>query len=344
MNQNRRDLLAQALMASAGLPLSSRPGTAADAPIEGGLPSVFDEETYRFWTKEIRSPSLQNLKQLRGGAIRAPTFIYHDAASGFRRSENIDDSHFPKSGNVKIRIRVLRFRPSTATAAALKDTQSGSLRVDVKQTAPLPSLQEALAWTATAAFVPKSGGSLPDLKDLSFDPGDSWGSLTQIPLSNGSGFWSWNFFVKRPRGVWGNFIEIFRKADKVVFPLLSLPGIATTALGSLDQLFGYLQASGSSQWIFQSQDSAVYATQEGKSFVGSGLPLRTGHYVILPDNADQISTFGDAAGNLDIQGGYLVSKGADQFKWEANAAVQIPTVDYILIHVNVDPGALTSQP
>jgi hypothetical protein len=270
MTTERRDFL-KTVSLSASFPLIA-------SLVEGTFPHEavaqsedFDQETYDFWASQVRDPSLKFSKGLSAKTSTFhPEFIYFDPSSGFQRSSKIDDSKFPQNGNVNISMQVERFRPSQASTQLFSRAQSGSLRVDFKQTVPLPSLEEALAWIAMAALVPKSANQLPDLKDLSFDPGQSWGQLTQIPLTNGLGFWSWNFFLKKPEGFWGTLIDIFRVAGKTVFPLLSLPGIATTALTAVDKMLGVVQAKGHSDWLFQSQDGPVYATQEGKSKIGYG--------------------------------------------------------------------------
>lgn len=344
MMQLRRDFLKSVTSSVAGLPLLVSPLEDA-APRDGLAQSQeLDQATYNFWASQVREPYDRFVKGLSAkGATFHPEFIFYDPKTDFQRSSNIDDSKFPKNGNVNVAMQVERFRPSQASANLFRNIQSGSLRVDFKQTARLPSLQEALAWTAMAALVPKSGNQLPDLKNLSFDPGQGWGQLTQIPLTNGLGFWSWNFFLKKPQGFWGTFIDIFRKANQVVFPLLSLPGITTTALNAVDKMLGVVQAKGESTWLFKSEDSPVYATLEGKSKIGSGLPLTTGNYVVIPDNKDQLAAFGDASKNLEIQGGYLVEKNTDQFHWESNAATQIPTVDYLLLRVSVNQQSATTD-
>jgi hypothetical protein len=297
-----------------------------------------DQTAHDFWANQAGAPYDKFMKGLNArGATFSPTFIFVDPVKGFQRSENLDTSDLPKNGSVNVSIQVQRFRPSQSMAQQFTNAPSGSLRVDVKQTTPLPNIGEALAWTAMAAVVPKAGNQLPSLSNLTFDPGQSWGQLTQIPLTNGLGFWNWNFFLQKPQGFWGELINIFRVADKAVFPLLGLPGIAISALSSVNNLLGLVQAKQQPNWIFKSQDSPVYATQEAKDKIGFGLPLKSGQYIVLPADPNQLHEFGVGANNLELQGGYLVTKGTGQFDWESNATQQVPTVSYMIVDVKVSP-------
>lgn len=333
---NRREFL----LSSAGV--ASVPALAAlmAEPLSAALlaqaPSAaFDAETLAFWTSEVRKSSEAFAKKvhLQGGPTYQPEFVFYDPALGFLASEEIKDSGLPKSGAMNVAVRVQRFRPSVKGKELFENVQSGSLRVDVKQTQPMPGLLEALAWSAVGAFVPTSAGKLPDLQNLTFNPGEAWGTLQQIPLTNGLGFWSWNLFLQRKQGLWGQLINIFRQGNKVVFPLLGLPAIATTALTAVDKILGWIQANEKSDWLFKSVDTPVFATQEGKTAIGQGLPLRTGQYVIVP--RDQLSTFGAARKNLELRDGYVVAKGTDAFDLPRNATQQITDVDYLSLYVQV---------
>lgn len=339
MSSNRREFLTSS---SASLGSVSVLGSLLLPPFSPGaaqsLPESLDSATLAFWTSEVRKPSDAFARglHLQGGPAFQPEFVYYDPAHGFQAPGMIDDTGFPAKGSVNVSVRVARFRPSAKSKAIFENVQGGSLRVDLKQTAPMPGLAEALAWTAVAALVPNSEGKLPDLKDLSFDPGESWGKLQQTPLTNGLGFWSWNFFLKRKDSLWGQFVNLFRQASKAVVPLLGLPAIAATALAGVDKILGWIQANGKSDWLFQSVDSPVYATQEGKAAIGQGLPLKTGQYLVIP--RDQLSLFGAARANLELRDGYLVRKGTDPFDWPKQAAREIADVDYLSLYVQVRPS------
>jgi hypothetical protein len=300
-------------------------------------PFSVDQSVINFWISDVRKPS-ENFAHgivAMGGPAYQPAFVRYKSAGQFEASSQIDSNAIPDKGQVNIKLHVERFRPSTASKNLFANTQSGSLRLDLKQTSPLPELPEALAWTAVAAFLPKANSSqFGDLKDLTFDPGVSWGQLQQVPLTNGLGFWSWNFFLKPKDSFLGKMMTLFRQANTAVFPLLGLPGMALTALRAVDKLMGYLQARDQSNWLFKSVDTPIVATKEGMQRLGQGgIVLKTGHYLIIPQ--DQLAIFGAVRQNLDLQDGYLVKTGTDAFQLAANASTQIPDVDYLSVYVDV---------
>lgn len=117
--------------------------------------------------------------------------------------------------------------------------------------------------------------------------------------------------------------------------MLGLPAIGLTALSAVDKLVVYLQAHGEYNWLFKSVDSPVFATKEGQKAIGEGLPLKTGHYLVMPQ--DHLADFGKARKDLDLIDGYLVPKNTDPFQVVAAAPSQIPAVDYISIYLEVTP-------
>ena len=333
---DRRGFLATTSVLLGGLPFIKGAELAALGASDQ-QPAEVDQSVINFWTNEVRRPS-ENLAHgvtAMGGPAYQPAFVRYKAAGQFDASSQIDGSDLPSSGQVNIKLHVERFRPSTSSKNLFANAQSGSLRLDVKQTTPLPDLPEALAWTAVAAFLPKANSTqFGDLKDLTFDPGVSWGQLQQVPLTNGLGFWSWNFFLKPKDSLLGKMMALFRQADSVVFPLLGLPGMALTALNAVDKLIGYLQARDQSNWLFKSVDTPIVATKQGQQSLGQGgIILKTGHYLIIPQ--DQLATFGGVRQTLDLQDGYLVKTGTDSFQLATNAATQIPDVDYLSVYVDV---------
>lgn len=243
MSKNRRDFLKHSARSASGLPLLA-------ALTSLGLPSSllaqqtarqeeeFDQATFDFWTSQVRKPSEDFLTKgiVTKAASDTPEFVYYDPKGVFYPASDIPIKNLPDKGGVRVSFRVQGFRPSNTNIDQFNNLQSGSLRVDVKQTEPLPSLAEVLAWSAVAALVPKADGKLPALQDLEFRPGESWGRLQEIPLTNGLGFWSWNFFLKKKESVWGKLMKAFRVANKTVFPLLGFPAIAVTALTAVDRV------------------------------------------------------------------------------------------------------------
>jgi hypothetical protein len=348
MPNSRRDFLKYSTLTASTLPLlfpalSDLDEDTIDALLmrqrgQSSAQDKVDKQTLDFWISKVRQPS----DDFANGLIPksnapfsdVPEFVYYDAKDGFKLAASLDESTLPDKGSVKIAFQVQGFRPSKANIDKFNDLRSGSLRVDVKQTAPLPGLAEALAWTAVAAMLPTAEGKLPALENLGFKPGESWGKLQQIPLTNGLGFWSWNFFLKKKESIWGKLMKAFDVANKQVFPPLGLPAIAVTALTAVDRFVGYLQAQDASNWIFKSVENAVYATKEAKDMVGNGIALRDGDYIVVPRN--QLSEFGKQASSMMMQRGYVVRKGTKDFDIYVNALNEIPAIDYISIKVRVE--------
>jgi len=339
---NRRQLLAATSVAAGSASVVELLTASGNALSAAGVGTQdIDVSVLNFWTREVRAPSeaFANKIAFAGGPVYQPAFVYYDESSAtgvFQAPGAIDDTKLPEKGSQDVQVRVQRVRPSTTSKVLFETSQNGSLRIDLKQTANMPGLAETLAWSAIAALVPDSEGKLPNIKDLTFDPGTSWGKLQKIPLTNGLGFWSWNFFLNKQNSIWGRFVDFFRSTTPV-FPLLGLPAIATTALTALDKVFGWWQATDKSDWLFKSVDSPVYATQEGKAALGTGgLPLKTGQYLVIP--RDQLADFGTARDNLELRDGYLVPHNTDPFNWPSSAMQQIPAVDYLSLHVQVTPS------
>jgi len=297
---------------------------------------IADPEAERFWKGDIRRPSQVYAAQrvAMAGPSHQPVFAYYDESAGrLVPQASIDPNDLPKDGTTNVSFRVIRFRPSTNTAKEYAQAESGTLRIDIKQTEPLAPLPEALAWTAIASLLKENGSTPPPLDQLTIDPGQKWGLLQKVPITNGLGFWSWNFFLKRRVTTWDRVMAFFRRVNREVVPLLGLPGIAVTALALLDEVFGRLQAESASTWLFKSVDTPVYTTQQGKSLIGSGLPLKTGIYVLVPSSA--LSELGKIASSVIIRDGYIVPRDAGDFDYIDAAARVMPAVDYMTVYVNV---------
>jgi len=324
--------------------------THSPAPANGQ--SAFDHSVFDFWTSTVRSPYEDFLEGVHTRAATPPqprdsTFVFPSkkglVPASVLSPDDIDG--FPTDGNKDISVHVERFRSSPADKAALSSLQTGTLRIDVKQVTPMLGLPEALAWTAMATLASRQRNQpVPSLDNVKFDPGTVWGQFQSIPLTNGLGFWSWNFFMKRREGFWGQLLDqLFKTLDTAqpLLPLLGLPGIAVSGLKYVDQVVGAIQAQGQSQWLFKGLDIAVCATKASFESAGANgarkLPLTTGSYVILPEDS-----VGQLDKNLVVQDGLLVPPNTDPLKIYDVAQTIIPNVSYMTISVSVSDSKAKS--
>jgi hypothetical protein len=318
---------------------------------QGTQSGLFDQGVFDFWTSKVRNPYQDYLDGVttRGGHPEPTdaTFVFPSnkglVPAGTLAPTDIDK--FPENGDMDISVHVERFRPSATDAAALVDLQTGTLRIDVKQVTPMVGLPEALSWTAMATLASRQKGQkIPSLDNVKFDPGTVWGQFQKVPLTEGLGFWSWNFFMKKREAFWGQLLDqLFKTLDvaQPLLPLLGLPGIAVSGLKYVDQIVGTIQAQGQSQWMFKGLDVAVCATN--KSFDDAGavgarkLILTNGTYVVLPENS--VSKLDK---DLVIQDGLLVPPKTPPLSIYDAAKSILPEVTYMTISVAVSPSASKS--
>lgn len=208
MSTNRRRFLqctslaglAPALALLSNEAVGQGPGAQSHANAASQAP--FDQSVFDFWTSKVRSPYEDFVAGVQSKGVITPqpkdsNFLFPSTSKGLvpagtLRTSDIDK--FPDDGDKDVTVHVERFRPSPADQAALANLQSGTLRIDVKQVTPLPGLPEALAWTAMATLASRDKkAKIPTLDNVKFDPGTLWGQFQKIPLTDGLGFWSWNF-------------------------------------------------------------------------------------------------------------------------------------------------------
>ena len=324
----------------------------AQEPQNGPPGTVFDQSVYDFWTNKVSAPYDNFLSGVvvKGGQAppRNSTFIF-PSTSGLVPATLLkptDIQGFPDSGDVDVSVSVERFRPSPADAAILADLQSGTLRIDVKQVQPLVGLPEALAWTAMSTLASRQKNQkIQTLDNVTFDPGTSWGTAQKIPLPGGTGFWSWNFFMKRRTGFWGKFLDTVLQTIKTagpMFPILGIPGIAVSGLTYLNQIMGVIQAENDSNWMFQGLDMAVCGTKQGFTNAAvngaNTLLLTSGSYIVFPEN--QVSRLDK---DLVVQSGLLVPPNTPPLQIFQAAAGVLPDVSYMTISVKASASSKTSS-
>ncbi|WP_129778475.1 hypothetical protein [Peristeroidobacter soli] len=352
MNESRRHALQGMSMllaaaACAGCSPEATPAAAAGNPSEGVPPPTaanpsaepkIDEATLDFWTKSVREPAELYAAGMEpmSAAIANPEFLFYHPEKGFLMASDPEAGALPDKGNLQAMLRVERFRPAAKDRTDLGNLQQGSLRIDLQQTQPMPGLAEALAWSAVAAFLPETGGKLPALKNLEFNPGTAWGNLQTVPIPEGLGFWSWNFFVQRKESNWSRFFSFLRESAQVAVPFLGLPAIAVSALQQVDKLVGYLQSTDRTQWLLQSTAIPVFGTKAAADKVGSsGVGLRTGRYLVVP--TDQVGKIADVASKAMLtREGLVVPKGTNPLKVFEAAEQFLPEVRYLSVYVKAD--------
>jgi hypothetical protein len=269
------------------------------------------------------------------GSPPRASFVYHDERAGFVAGSDIADEGLRDTGDLNVLVNVDHVRPSLADQGRFANLEGASLRIDVQQGAPLPSLGERLAWTAIAGFLSENK-KLPALKEMTFDPGTAWGKLQSIPLPGGSGRWTWNFFLQRRKGRWMQILEAIRRSRGLLTPIFGLgfPAIAITALTTVDAIVAEMTKDERTEWLFQSPDVYFYATKHARdSLEGSKLRLKTGMYIIMP--SDKLSTFGREQSRLTVKDGLIVPKNTSGLDVEAAAKDIITDITYLTVGVTL---------
>jgi len=305
-----------------------------DVPAERGSPSgSADQSSFDFWTQDIRNPDSGGPGTRGVASAPRASFVYHDERAGFVAGSDIGDEGLRDVGDLDVIVNVDHVRPSLADQGRFVNLQAASLRIDLQQHVPLPSLGERLAWTAIAGFFPENK-KLPALREMTFDPGTAWGKLQSVPLPGGGGRWTWNFFIQHRSGRWMQILEAIRKNRGLLAPIFGLgfPAIAVTALTTVDSIVAELTKDRRTEWLFQSPDVFFYATKRARdSFEGSKLRLKKGMYVIMP--SDKLAAFGKQQSQLTIKDGLIVPKNTTGLDVESAAKQVITDITYLTVGV-----------
>lgn len=288
-----------------------------------------------FWTEDIRNPESGNARSISPNSAPRAVIVYFDPAHGFVTGSDIGDAGLVDRGDANVLVHVDHIRASAADQKRFANLQAGSLRIDLQQQAPLPSLAERLAWTSIAAILPQDK-TLPPLKEMTFDPGATWGKMQSVPLPGGGGRWTWNFFLQHRKSRWMQLFDTLRTGAGLASQIfgMGLPAMAITALTTIDRVVAGLTRDANTDWLFQSSDAYIYATKEARdSFEGSKLRLRHGMYVVLP--SDQLATFNKQRANLVVKDGLIVPAKTSSLDVYEAAKEVIPDVTYLTVGVTV---------
>ncbi len=198
MATDRRDFLSAAMALGATPALLEMLPAVAQAQA-GGATADIDLETYRFWTQTVRNPSLNFAQTGRLPLARGneeTEILFYSTDTGFVRATDpqLDKLLAPK-GNTNVSVSMDTLRPAAAHIKIMRNSGSGSLRLDLKQGKPLPQLSDTLSWSSIGTLTCNNSNSEP-FQSLSFDPKSTWGNSKLVPLVDGVGFWAWNLNVQ----------------------------------------------------------------------------------------------------------------------------------------------------
>ena len=336
MRSSRRDLLSFLPCAASALLLSGSDCLKSFGQAQGSPDTATsDPSTYDFWTQQIRDPDAAANARTRGLGPNVPraSFVYYDEHNGFVTGSDIGDDGLKDAGDLDIIVNVDHVRPSIADQQRFVNLEGASLRIDLQQGLPLPGLAERLAWTAIAGFLPENK-MLPAMKEMTFDPGSTWGKMQTVPLPGGLGRWTWNFFLQRRKSRWMQIFDVIRRAQGLVAPIFGLgfPAIATTALNTVDAIVAEITRDERTEWLFQSPDIMFYATKRARdTFEGTKLRLKKGMYVVMP--GDKLSAFAKEQSKLMIKDGLIVPKNTSSMEVEGAAKETIKEITYLTVAV-----------
>jgi hypothetical protein len=300
----------------------------------GKLDLDVDPHVVDFWEKQVRQPYEDYLKRVvsKGAHLPAPEepiFLMLNANDDLQLANTTSADSLPDTGSPDVLLSVRHFHPSESDKVQLQNYGTGSLRIDFKQVTNQPGIPDALAWSAMSSILAGSNKQLPDFPKLDFNPGVAWGKFQTINVPDGIGFWTWNFFVKRREGVWGNLLSAIHKSQLYV-PLLGLPAVAVVALTAVDKILAFIQGEGTSKFLFQSQDTPVVATKKSLEQAKGSVILPPGSHTFVAVRGRDVSKIK----NLTVKQDLLVPKGTKDLDAFDAASQTAKDVSYITLSVN----------
>jgi hypothetical protein len=272
-------------------------------------------------------------KAAQGKEVR---FLYYEQGSGLRYADQLKKTDLLNhGGDVSVAIVLGQFRPGRGDDKKVKEYTSSQLRIDCVQTKGFLDLLAPSAWIALASLFTDKAGKLPSLQQLGFQQPNLMSGQNKVILPGGSGKFSVNVssMAKETK-----FHEILRQGVKVgsiISPLLGFPAISIPAAQTFTAIYSLLEERAS--FIMSSPLMDAAATQAALadgSFPPTYVPLKTGDYVIVPnESTDQVTA---KLAQLHVNQGYVVdstlpsNKPVDQI-----ANDSIPDVTYVSLKMTV---------
>jgi len=264
-------------------------------------------------------------------------------------------------GDAQVDVTMDRLRLNSEDEGHFASFASGGIYMDMQQHPELAASGGSdftkMASSVFSAFFPKSGGKTGgsgNKKRASVGNGflanpttpasgaaghpvplQQQSQAQSLVLPKGAGKAMFVAFVKdRRQSVFGQFISAVAGSNTSSYSqLLSIPFLASPALGAIRAIVANLQLSGGNQAVvMQSAPLNIAATQSVLADLQNAIPMRTGSYIALPQ--EHGSAIKDQMGKLKIVKGYLVDKSIDPMDLNDDlVAAQVPGVSYLTLGV-----------
>jgi ribosomal protein L15 len=310
MSAKRRDFLKELFTAGALPALSARPGAFGVLLDPQALQQAnpdFDADAYNFWsgfTANNGQPAIVGHGQTRGAktAPNQPVFLHH-GQDGFKNAAMLDQAKMIEKGDVMVSVNTSVVKVGDDDQKTFEKLQNAQLRVDVAQKTGIIPQIEAMAYTVVGAMrsaqsatktkastksssssASKSSSS-PTVQNISISSDAAWQKMQNIPLPTGEGRWALNLEAQKKDALFCKILENLVKEGNLFAPMLSLPGIAMSALNSFNNLYGALHSE--PVQIIKSNPVRVFATQEAIESTGAtaaeigAVLLQPGTYVLM---------------------------------------------------------------
>jgi len=315
-----------------------------------------DPAAYSFWTSfldERKAPppivSAEGQTQRSGVATDSeaqPVFL-HYGPDGFTNAAELNASSLIAEGDVSVSLNTSTIKVSQRDQDQFDHLQNAQLRVDVAQKTPILPIIEAMGYTVVSGMLlvkepAKSTSSFGRVQAVSVQSDTAWQKMQNIILPGGEGRWALNLEAQRKDSLLCKVLQrIVRNVGQFI-PLVSMPGVALSALQSFNVLYGAMHARPVA--VIKSNPLRVFATQEAVQKTGApgaatGILLKSGTYVLVP--ANQAQDLGQLK-DLTVIQGRLVPPKTPLNQLDSVAAETLKQMTYVTFDIEAKPARLFS--
>jgi hypothetical protein len=336
----------------------------------------FDAEASEFWSsfldeRKVAHPIGSAIgRPQRGGESsdnEAQPIFLHYGPGGFKNAAELDAADLISEGDVSVSLNTSTIKIAQRDLEKFQHLQNAQIRVDVAQKTPILPVIEALAYTVVSGTLyvkvssksTSSSASKPatttkpttvtastmasaagHVQTIAVDSDAAWQKMQNIILPGGEGRWALNLEAQKKDSLLFRLLQKSVKGAGQFVPMVSMPGIALSALQSFNVLYGVMHSKPVS--VIKSNPLRVFATQEAVQKTGApgaatGILLKSGTYVLIPANqAENLEELKD----LTVIQGRLVPPKTPVNELDSVAAETLKQVTYVTFDVETKPARL----